>query len=107
MLTGDRSDFDSANERADSALKFQQLLDEIEAPLPASESSEMYKSETKTKWMALGVLCPDPVRAHFKPRWESGEMSDYDLAVDLRIPETYIRTLMSDRYERVLEILKR
>ena len=97
--------FDSPRERADSALKFQQLLDEIEAPLPATESSEMYKSESKTKWMALGVLCPEPIRDYFKPKWESGEMSDYEVAVDLRIPEVFIGTLMSDRYETVLKIL--
>jgi hypothetical protein len=97
--------FDSAKERADSALKFQQLLDEIEAPLPASASSAMYKSESKTKWMALAVLCPEPIRGHLKPKWDSGEMSDYEVAVDLRIPETYIKTLMSDRYENVLKIL--
>ena len=97
--------FDSDQERADSALKFQQLLDEIEAPLPASESSPIYQSENKTKWMALAVLCPAPVRDHFKPRWETGELSDYEVALDLRIPETYIRTLMSERFDRALEYL--
>ena len=97
--------FDSPKERADSALKFQQLIDEIEAPLPASASSDMYKSESKTKWMALAVLCPEPIRETFRARLESGEMSDYELAVELRIPETYIRILMSERYDRVLKIL--
>jgi len=98
--------FDTKQEQTDTPAKFQQLLEEIEAaPLPAAASSDMFKSETKTKWMALAVLCPAPVRDELKPKWESKELSDYGVALDLRIPETYIRTLMSDRFEEVIGIL--
>jgi hypothetical protein len=97
--------FDSPEERVDSGKKFSQLLDEIEAPLPVDASSPMYRSESRTKWMALAVLCPVPIRDIFKPKWLAKELSDYEVALELRIPEGLIHTVMSDRYDAVLEYL--
>ncbi|HET7255610.1 MAG TPA: hypothetical protein VFJ46_17775 [Xanthobacteraceae bacterium] len=97
--------FDTPEERTDSAKKFEQLLDEIETPLPNELASPMFQSESRTKWMAALTLCPGPVRDRFLPLWEADELSDYEVALELQIPEPLIKTIMSDRYERVFDIL--
>jgi len=97
--------FDSALERTDTAARFEELLNEIETPLPTDAASPMYKSESTTKWMAVLVLCPKPVRDYFKARWESGELSDYEVALELQIPEPLIPPIMSERYDRVFDLL--
>jgi hypothetical protein len=66
----------------------------------------MYKSENKTKWMALAVLCPLPVRQHYLDRRAAGEMTDsYELALELRIPEICIPTVLSDDFPAVVGFL--
>lgn len=97
--------FDSAAERTDSPEKFEQLLEEIETPLPTQLASQMYLSEDRTKWMAILALCPGPVRDKFKPEWEAGTLSDYEVALELQLPEILISTIMSERYETVFDAL--
>ena len=97
--------FDSAAEKTDSAEKFEQLVNEIETPLPAGESSPMYDSETRTLWMAIAILCPESLRAEFKPRWEAKQLSDYAVALELRIPEILIKTIMGLGYDRMIHFL--
>ncbi len=97
--------FDSAAERTDTAEKFQQLVDEIETPLPGDEASPMYDSEIRTLWMAIGILCPESVRAEFKPRWDAKQLSDYEVALELRIPELLTKTIMGPGYDRMIPFL--
>lgn len=97
--------FDKQDERVDSAEKLRQLLGELEAPLPGDKASRMYRTETKTMWMALAILCPAPVREKLKPLWDQQEKTDYEIALMLRIPEILIRPLMSERYDEILEAL--
>lgn len=97
--------FDNTDERTDTLEKFEQLLDEIEAPLPADAQSPMYRTESITKWMAVLILCPKPVREFLRPQWEAGEMSDYEVALELRIPEVLIPSIMSPRYDLVYNLL--
>ena len=91
--------FDTAAERADSAAKLNRLLSELESPPPYAEASEMYKSETNTQWMALGVLCPIPLRERYRAEWAAKKITDYDVALQLRIPEAVVQSLMSPYFE--------
>jgi hypothetical protein len=97
--------FDNADERVNCPDRFIKLLDEIESPLPSDLASPMYKTETRTMWMALAILCPEPVRAHFKPKWDSKELSDYDVALELKIPEGTIKAAMADSFAAILAAL--
>ena len=99
--------FDSDAERTNTADKFKQLVEEIEAPLPMAEASPMYDTETRTLWMALAVLCPERIRAHFKEKWDSKEMSDYDVALELRIPEVLVKAIMGPNYEKLIAVLNK
>lgn len=97
--------FDSPEERVDTAIKFDKLLEELASPPLPGDASPMYRSENKTKWMALAALCPLPFRDYYKPMWNREEMSDYDVALELRIPEGLIKTVMADYFAEVIDSL--
>ncbi len=97
--------FDTPGERVDSAIKFDQLLEELASPPLLSDASPMYLSENRTKWMALAILCPLPLREHYRGRWLDGEMSDYDVALELRIPEGLVKTVMAEYTAAVISSL--
>ncbi len=97
--------FDTLEERTSSADKLGQLLAEIESPLPDDEQSPMFKSESRTMWMALAVLCPLPLRDYLEPKWADGSMSNYEIALELRIPEIYIPAIKAESYPRIVESL--
>jgi hypothetical protein len=97
--------FDKPEEKTTSVEKFDQLLDEIESPLPSDQQSPMYKTETRTKWMALAILCPLPLREHFQPMWLDGTLSEYEIALELRIPEVLIPMIMAESYPAIVSSL--
>lgn len=95
--------FDNAEQRTDSPEKFRALIGELETPLPLDKASPMYQSEAVTMWKAMAVLCPRNVLNYFKPKWQSGELSDYAVALELRVPEVFIDAIMSDKFEQLLD----
>lgn len=97
--------FDSPEEKVDTEAKFEKLLEELASAPLMEDASPMYASENTTKWMALAVLCPLPFRDHYKPMWVEGEMSDYDVALELSIPETFVTTVMEDYFPEVVASL--
>lgn len=97
--------FDSKKERVDSAIKFDTLLKELSSHPLTKEASEPFKSENKTKWMALAILCPLSVRELYKKKIQSGEMSNYDVALDLRMPELLVPIVMDNRFVHVVKLL--
>ena len=99
--------FDNQEAQTDSAAKFTSLLDQLETEPLKEDRTEAYNSENRTKWMALCILCPLPFRAHYKPLWDSGAMSDYDVGLALRIPEIYVQSIMKDYFPKVVEALTR
>jgi hypothetical protein len=97
--------FDTDDERTSNFDRLLELMQEIESPFPSDKQSEMFKSETKTMWMALAVLCPLPVRELLRPFWENGSKSDYEIALELRIPEELIHTIKADTYPSIVQSL--
>lgn len=98
--------FDSADEQVNSSERFRSLVNEFEAPLPLDKASPVYLSETKTMWMALAILCPEPVRDKFKDDWNAGALTDYEVALALRIPESLIKSAMGDPFSDMLVSLR-
>lgn len=98
--------FDTEDEQSGTAAKFLKLLEELESPPLAEQASEVYLSENRTKWKALAILCPLPVRDHVLARRLAGELSDeYDIALELRLPEAVVPTILSARFPTVLDFL--
>lgn len=94
--------FDTDEEKADTSEKFVQLLKDLENPPPQSQMSAMYTSEFDALWKALAVLCPATLREKLKADWEAKVLSDYDVALSFRIPESYVAAAMGPRMDAVL-----
>ncbi len=95
--------FDMQEERSDSAAKFNKLLDELESTPLLEDASQMFLSENRTKWKALAVLCPLPIRQNILDRRAAGELADpYEIALELRVPQAVVGTILGETFERVL-----
>jgi len=97
--------FDSAEEAVSDRDKFFTLMDEIDAPPPPAGQSPMLSSEYFAEWMALLLLAPKPLRDEYKRKLGAGEITPYDVAWKFRIPQSVVRSLMSDRYDQAYKEL--
>jgi hypothetical protein len=97
--------FDSSLAMTSDATRFMTLMNELENNPISVDSSPMFNSERNAEWMALLVLFPQRLREQHFANHASGAMTDYEIALRTRIPETYVRSVMSDRYGRALEVL--
>jgi hypothetical protein len=98
--------FDNEDESANAREKFYILLDEIETPpVPGGPRSEMLGSEFRAEWMALLLLCPKPLRDEYKAKLDANEITPYDVAWKFLIPQVYVRSLMSHRYDEAYQWL--
>lgn len=97
--------FDSLEERVDSRDKFLKLLDEFESKPLAQDMSPMFSSEGEAGWRALAVLCPMRLRNKYLQSWRDKTMTEYEIALALRVPEPVIKSLMSEYFEAALTTL--
>jgi hypothetical protein len=100
--------FDSAEERVDDRNKFLKLMKEFESIPMKADISPMFASELSAEWMAVIVLCPKRLRDVLRPQWLDKTLSNYDVALRLKIPEVTIKSLMDDYYDTALaELLEK
>lgn len=59
-------------------------------------------SEFKCFWMALGVVCPERIRAGLQQQRDAGTMSELEIAKYLRIPEAYIGRLFHPKFKDMM-----
>lgn len=85
--------FDSEGEPTDTGDKFESLLTEFEMQSPDQQRSDQFNAEIECLWMALGCLCPEPSRLQFVEQMERGHIDEYGVALQLKIPEKYIKHL--------------
>jgi hypothetical protein len=88
--------FDDPSESTDTGERFEELLGEIMGPI--SPENVQGLAEVNCFWMALGVLCPEPVRQAFHADREAGRIDDYSIALKLLIPQGYVPRLFEPRY---------
>lgn len=98
--------FDTEAEKTNTREKFIKLMKQLETdPLP-DDRSPMLSSENNTMWMALVVLCPKHLRDQTRVKWKAQELTDYDVALEYRVPEAFVKPgLMSDYYDQALDAL--
>lgn len=96
--------FDQPNTMTDSGDKFDQLL--FELSVSEQSRSPQLQSEIKAFWMALGALCPESFRNEFRIKRESNTLTDYDIALQFRIPEMYVPLLFQPRFSTIVESLE-
>jgi len=96
--------FDSREQLVDSREKFVAFLREIQNK-PISGPSPAIQSEYDTRWMAVVVLCPKDLRDARLEAYRSGQLEDFDLAEEFRIPEWVVPFVMDDYYEEAFALL--
>jgi hypothetical protein len=96
--------FDSGAELVETETDFfKHLYEWTEQSLP--DPSPAMKSEYTAFWRALAVLCPLSVRESYVRHYSLGKISNYDIALELKIPEQYVPTLMGQNFERMVRSL--
>lgn len=95
--------FDGPDAETDSAEKYMTLMSEIENR-PISPSGA-YLSEINATWMALLALCPKEFRDEAVGRLERDEVTEYEVALEFKIPEGVISGLRSSQYDNAYEML--
>ena len=94
--------FDNPEERADTRDEFFRLMSELESLRMKDDMSAMFLSELEAQWMAVIILCPPRLRNKYKPLLDNKTMTEYDIALTLKIPEAVIRNTMSDYYDQAM-----
>lgn len=94
--------FDEKLEMADSGDKFEEILNAL-IMREYKGGDDVVDSEIKAHWRALAVLCPETLRQQFIKDVDSGKLTNYDVALKLRIPEQYVPQLLDTAFENVLK----
>jgi hypothetical protein len=93
--------FDTEDGCVKTSEEYRGLLKEIE--LKPIDPSEAYLSENRAKWLALLVLCPKEQRDSMMARKAEEGLTDYDVALHFRIPESIVPSLFSSYYDTYYE----
>ena len=97
--------FDKSLERTSNKDRYLKLMSELENNPISVDSSPMFTSERNAEWMAILALCPPRLRDLYLNQFASKEIDSLAVAGALRIPEVYVRVVMSAAYDRAIEIL--
>jgi hypothetical protein len=92
---------DGPTSATDTGDLFEQVLAQLTSPSILSPTLQT-KAELEAFWKALGVICPEEIRLRFKQDRMNGHISDYDIALQLRIPALYVPKLFSTAYEQII-----
>lgn len=91
--------------KTNSESKFDTQLYELADLSTSQDRSPQMQSEIKAVWMALGITCPEADRIELRGKLEENDpdFTEKHVAEILKIPEYYIRLLMSPRYENEIQ----
>jgi hypothetical protein len=97
--------FDSSDEIVDTEIKFKKLMSEFDSPPLSADSSPMYQSELRAQWMAISCLVPARLKQFYTEKLLTGAMSDYEIALKLKIPQDFVPSFVNPYYDVVLKKL--
>lgn len=95
--------FDTDEECSDTGDKFDEIISSFF--MTWDSSSPIVNSENKGFLRALGVLCSEKNRLNLAQDVRAGNMTHYDVALKLKIPEQYVPNFLSDKYLNAIEQL--
>ncbi len=93
--------FDTEEQKAKDADTFSRLLSEFSAPM--SPATPQFNAEIDSFWQALAVLCPQKSRAEFRKELLAETTDPYEIALKLKIPESYVHRLFEARFDEWLD----
>jgi hypothetical protein len=97
MLDGDESATDSGH-------AFETVLTEISGSVPP-ERSKQTQAEILAMWGAICVFCPEQLRIDLQNDRNRGHITDYGIALKLRMPEKHVPALFGTAYQNALTAL--
>jgi len=92
--------FDEPLQKTGTEGEFAALLNEFSAP--SVDRSRAMQAEIACFWMALGVLCPELLRQELARDWHNGEITEQDVAMQLRIPAQYVPFLLGEPFKAII-----
>ena len=95
--------FDGPHEVADGREELDNQL--FDHDLPANRVSPQKIAENKASWRALAVLCPEKDRIQLKKQFEDGDLTAYQFALVLKVPEIFVPHLMRDDFLEVVALI--
>jgi hypothetical protein len=93
--------FDESLTTVGTSVEFAALVMGMTSPTPGERPASV-NSEILAYWMALGCCCPEDVRQDLQRRFQSGELSERDIAEQLKIPEHTISRLFQPNYKAIM-----
>jgi hypothetical protein len=89
--------FDTEDQKAADAKMLDGLLSEFSAPM--APFSPQFDAEIDSFWQALAVLCPQKDREIFRKELLENKTDEYEIALKLKIPESYVTRLFEERFD--------
>ncbi|MBF0246702.1 MAG: hypothetical protein HQL36_01300 [Alphaproteobacteria bacterium] len=96
--------FDDPMQSTNSGDSFDRLLTDLTGANSPEWSPQMI-SEVDCFWMALGALCPERERLKFQKQLEDGQIDDYGIALQLKIPQQYVHNLFRPNFPSIINKL--
>ena len=93
--------FSSGDDCADTGEGFEDLMTDL-TNYPNTPSAQ-FQDEQECFWRALALICPEGRRDEFQKRLLKYEISEHDIALQLKIPEVYVPRLFWLRFDEFLE----
>jgi hypothetical protein len=93
--------FDTEEQKAKDADAFGRLLSEFSAPM--SPYTPQFNAEIDSFWQSLAVLCPQANRVEFRKELDALTTDPYQIALKLKMPESYVHRLFEPRFDEWLE----
>lgn len=95
--------FDSGEELTDTSEKFVSLLSDWSSPATFDQVTPQFNADNRAIWMALGCLCPERKRLEYMEK--RGIMDNYQVALELKIPEQYVPLLWLPQFPEHMKAL--
>lgn len=97
--------FDRPLEKVNSEDDFEEVVSGFCSPVPPDHRSPAMGSEANAFWMALGVLCPEPLRQDLQRDRARGAISDMEIAQRLKIPLAFVPALFQPHFKESMSEL--
>jgi hypothetical protein len=94
--------FDSPLEKTNTADDLDSIFVGMLDPDFDGRLSPQCLSEFKCFWMALGVLCPERIRAELQQKRDAGTMTELEVAQYLKIPEAHVGRLLHPNFKGLM-----
>lgn len=96
--------FDPPEAHTNTETKFTELVTDL--ALESFIEKPAIFAERAAVWKAMAVLAPMQLVSKFDDDYAAGNISDYEIALTLRIPKFYVPHIMSEGFDDIVRMLR-